>query len=206
MYNYNFEVQVRDKTIKCRAFTLAEYRDLIKAKADGQIKDFVPKLIKECTNTELTRAEAEVVLVKLWAHSLGNVNIFVEHKCECGQVLQVPVSLDRANCSKKKPIIQELKGFKLVLKEPKLFDDSNVIQMILKSIDHISVGDEQIKLEDLTDAEQGDFYEAITNDIITELKNKLLESTVELAVPVICDCGKNSVLHLKGLTDFMRIL
>lgn len=206
MYNYNFEIQVRDKVIKCRAFTLGEYRDLIKAKAEGKIKDFVPKLIKDCTNEELSRAEAEVVLVKLWAHSLGNVNVFVEHKCSCGKHLQVPVSFDRANCSKKAAIVQELKGFKLILKEPKLFDDSNVIQMILKSIDHISVGDEQIKLEDLTDTEQGDLYEAITTDVIDEIKNKLLQSTVELATPISCECGENSVMHLKGLTDFMRIL
>lgn len=207
MYNYTFDVALKDKTVKCRAFTLEEYRDLLKAKADGNVKDVVLDLIKKCSNAKgLTKVEAEVVLIKLWAYSLGDVNFTSIHECACGNKIDVPISIDVIQYPEQEDVWHDFGQFKIKFKQPKLFDNENVINMVFSCIDFLLINGEEVKIEDLTNEEIQDLYNFITIEMIAEISAKLTKAEAYIALPIACKCGENSVKLISGLKSFMEIL
>ncbi|CCI88766.1 gp26 baseplate hub subunit [Yersinia phage phiR1-RT] len=207
MYNYTFDVSLKDKTIKCRAFTLEEYRDLLKAKADGKVKDVVLDLIRKCSNaTDLSKAEAEVVLIKLWAYSLGDVNFISTHVCTCGNKIDVPISINSIQYPELEDIWHDFGQFKIKFKQPKLFDNENVINMVFSCIDFLLIDKEEVKIEDLTDIEIQDLYNFITIEMISEISAKLTKAEAYIALPIVCKCGESSVKLISGLKSFMEML
>lgn len=204
---YNFETTINGKLIHCRAFTLGEYLDLIKAKASGTIKDTVQKILKDCTDAvDLPKHESELLLVRLWAHSLGEVSHTAIYQCECGNEIKTPLNLTYASTINTNELFYQLQGLKIKFKYPKLFDDENIGLMIASCIEYVIVGTEQIFFDDLSEAEIQDLYSAITVEDVKNISEMLLEATIQISVPISCTCGKNHVQTITGLKEFFRII
>ena len=204
---YKFETRINGKNIQCRAFTLEEYANLIAAKKNGTIDECVKALLRECANASgLNKQESELLIVILWAHSIGEVNHEVTWNCTCGRKIPVPLNYTHAQIDPPEDLWYDLKGFKIKFKYPNLFDDSDIPMMISKCIDYIVVGNEQIYFNDLNDAEIDDLYSAITTEDVVNIKNMLLKPQVQLAVPITCECGISHIHVIKGLKEFFKIM
>lgn len=206
-FDYNFEVNIGTKTIKCRAFTLGEYRDLMQAKLNGNLKEHIQNLLWTCTNaTGLTKQESELLIVKLWAHSTGEVNSDAVHICDCGKENLVSINMNYAQLDEAEDLVYDFKNFKIKFKYPRIFDDSNIARMISTCIDYIIVGEEKLLIDDLTEQELSDLYGAITTEDAKRIADALLKPSIYLAVPVQCECGKSHIKLIKGLKEFFRLL
>lgn len=206
--DYKFTARILNKNIECRAFTLREYKDLLKAKLDGRMEDEILKLFNKCTNAErLTKQEGELLLVNLWAQSMGEVNMERTWQCSCGKEIQVPINLTHASIDSNDELLYSFPGFKIKFKYPGLFEDKNTAQMVAECIDYIiTETDEQIKVEDLTDHELEDLYSVITTEDITNIAEMLVKPQLQLAIPISCECGENHVHVIKGLKEFFKML
>lgn len=204
---YNFETKINGKVIHCRAFTLGEYLDLIKAKAAGNIKPVVQKILNDCTDAKgLLKHESELLLIRLWAQSLGEVSHTATYVCDCGNEIPTPINLTYAGIVGTGELLYQLSGFKVKFKYPKMFDDENIGLMIASCIEYIIVNGEQIFVDDLNETEIQDLYSAITTEDVKNITDMLLEPTIQLAVPIACSCGKNHVQTITGLKEFFRII
>lgn len=208
MYDYKFTVDIGDKSINCRAFTLSEYKDLMHAKVKGTLKEELLKVLSACTDAKnLTKQESELLIVKLWAHSMGEVNSNAVWTCPvCGKETIVSMNLNYAQLEEAEDVIHAFKGFKIKFNYPKLFDDSNIAKMIISCIDAIIVGNDRIELEDLSDQEMNDLIASITNEEAVKISDKLLKPSIYMAVPVVCECGHKEVHITRGLKEFFKLL
>lgn len=206
-FDYKFEVNIGHKLIQCRAFTLEEYKDLMEAKLNGKLKETIQQILSKCTNaTDLTKQESELLIVKLWAHSTGEVNSDAVHICDCGKENLVSLNINYAQLDEADDLIYDFKNFKIKFKHPKIFDDSNVALMISTCIDYIIVGEEKLRVDDLTDEEISDLYTAITTEDAIRISDMLMKPSIYMAVPVECECGKKHLKVIRGLKEFFRLL
>lgn len=207
MFEYKFKVNVGQKNINCRAFTLREYKKLMESKKDGTLKDTILELIKNCTDAvDLNKQESELLLVKLWAESLGEINTTGSWVCSCGHEQDVPINISYAQMSDPEPLMYDFTNFQIKFRYPRLFEDANTISMVLNCIEYILVENEKIRIDDLNDKEIDDLYQAITIDDIEKITAMLLKPSIYLGVPISCECGKNDVFTIEGLKNFMRLL
>lgn len=206
-FEYKFDVNIGSKILECRAFTLREYKDLMKAKADGNLKNAVLEVLSKCTKAhQLTKQESELLLVKLWAHSTGEVNIDTVYTCECEKETLVPVNMNYIQLDDAPEVVYDFKNFKIKFNYPKIFEESNKASMIASCIDYIIVGDEKLKVDDLTDQELSDLYTAITTEDIIKIADMLVNPTIYTAIPIQCECGKSNIKVIRGLKEFFRLL
>lgn len=208
MYEYKFDVKIGSKVVNCKAFTLEQYRDLVTAKLNGNIESQVKALIAECSNAKgLNRQETELLLVQLWAHSLGEVNHQNSWKCSCDNEIPVHINLLHTQIDDPEDLWYNLGNLRIKLRYPDIFEDKNVAQMIATSIESVFVNGENIAIEDLTEQEINDLYSIISEDDIIAIKELILKPTVYLAVPIKCDkCGASHVHVLRGLKDFFKLM
>lgn len=210
MYEYKFDVRVGSKIINCRAFTLKEYLELITAKKNGSVEEIVKKLIKDCTNAkakDLNRQESELLLIHLWAHSLGEVNHENSWKCTCGTEIPTHINLLHTQVDAPEDLWYTLGNIKIKFHYPKIFDDKNIAHMIVSCIETIHANGESIPVEDLNEKELEDLYSIITESDIVAIKDMLLKPTVYLAVPIKCpECGKTHAHVIRGLKEFFELL
>lgn len=210
MYEYKFDVRVGSKIINCRAFTLKEYLELITAKKNGSVEEIVKKLIKDCTNAkakDLNRQESELLLIHLWAHSLGEVNHENSWKCTCETEIPTHINLLHTQIDAPEDLWYTLGDIKIKFHYPKIFDDKNIAHMIVSCIETIHANGESIPVEDLNEKELEDLYSIITESDIVAIKDMLLKPTVYLAVPIKCpECGKTHAHVIRGLKEFFELL
>lgn len=207
-YEYKFDVSISGKEIQCRAFTLEEYKGLIDAKINGTVENAINELIKNCTTArDLNRQESELLLVKLWSHSVGEVNHENTWTCPEGHETLTSINFTSAQVDDPEDLWYPLANFRLKLRYPKLYEDKNIALMIASCIEYIYVNGETISVEDLNDKEIDDLYSAITTDDMQRMQDMLLKPTVHLAVPVKCKvCGATHVEVIKGLKEFFRYM
>ncbi|AHY25172.1 baseplate hub [Pectobacterium bacteriophage PM2] len=205
---YKFAVFINNKEIECRAFTLREYKNLLIAKSEGRLEDAIKKLFKDCTNAkDLPKHEAELLLVKLWAHSLGEVNVERIWGCDCGKEIIVPINLIRAGIDSTDDLLYVFKDFKIQFKYPGIFEDKNKAVMVASCIEYIITNSgEQLKVDDLSDVELDDLYSAITNVDIDQISDMLTKPKIQLAIPIKCECGKDHIHVVSGLKEFFKLL
>lgn len=208
MYEYKFETKLGSKIINCRAFTLSDYRDLIEAKQNGTIQEVVERILGECTDArDLTKQQAEFVLVNLWAQSLGEVNHQNAWVCSCGHEIPTAINFTQIQMDATEELWYDLTAFKIKLRYPRLFEDKNIAQMIASCIEYIFVDGEAISVDELNDNEIDDLYSAITEDDIKKISKLLLEPTIYTAIPIECDkCGESHVHVIRGLKEFFRLI
>lgn len=205
---YKFIARIVDKDINCRAFTLREYKDLLKAKIDGTMEPEILELFKKCTDAPwLPKHEGELLLVNLWANSMGEVNSEHTWQCACGRETLIPINLIHASIDATEELLYKFPGFKIKFRYPGLFEDKNTAQMVAECIEYIiTENDEQISIEDLTEHEMEDLYSVITSEDITKIAAMLTRPELQLAVPISCECGESHVHIIKGLKEFFRML
>lgn len=207
-FEYKFNVNVAGKTINCRAFTLREYKDLLKAKLDNDIANCIVQLINKCTDAKnLNKQESELLIIKLWAHSLGEVNHEHTYVCSCGKEQQVALNFNHVQIdTPDEEMIWDFLNFKVKFKYPEIFDDSNIASMVAKCIEFIDVDGSIIQIDDLSDVELEDLYGAISSESLKNISAMLLKPKVVLAVPISCECGESTVHVIKGLKEFFKLL
>lgn len=205
---YKFEVQIGEKTINCRAFTLREYKDILKTKTAGTLEPFIITLLNKCTDARgLSKHEAELLLIHVWAHSLGVINQEQTWTCSCGTEQQIPVNLTHIRYDDTQELLRDFGAFKLKFRYPRLFEDKNKGMMVASCIESIiTPAGEMLKVDDLNETEIDDLYAAITVDDIESISEMLLAPTVQLAIPISCGCGESSVHVVKGLKEFFKFL
>lgn len=208
MSTYKFEVRIGDKTIACRAFTLREYKDLLQAKLEKRLEPFIVSLLNDCTDAKgLNKQESELLLINLWAHSIGQVNAEHIWNCDCGNEISVPINLTHAYIDSTGDLLYAFKGFKIKFRYPDLFEDKNPASMVAQCIEHLITDDGQLlSVDDLSEREVNDLYSAITSEDIIRIQEMLLEPTVKMGIPISCSCGKSHVHVISGLTEFFRML
>lgn len=205
---YEFIVQIKNKTINCRAFTLREYKDLLQAKLEKRMEPAIIELLNKCTDAKgLNKQEAELLLINLWSNSLGAVNVEHTWVCECGKEQDIPVTISRASIVDESEVIRDFGAFKIKFRYPGLFEDGDKGKMIACCIEYIiTEGGERIVVDDLNEAEIEDLYNAITLDDINALMEELLKPQVQMAIPISCECGAHSVHVIKGLKEFFKFM
>ncbi|QJT71705.1 baseplate hub assembly chaperone [Shewanella phage Thanatos-1] len=182
--------------------TFGKYKELIKAKLLGD-SEFLGA-IKELVPTDMPRHEAQRHLVKLWDSSL-QPDIELTHNCSCGKVHRFRPNFNHLMISEIKPLEYKLDGFKLILKWPNFFTEPS-IPGILTCIDYIVVGNDKVKLDELTASEEDTLCESLTEDHISNVKSILYSPELILATPVKCECGTQSVNVLKGFKDIFSLM
>lgn len=206
-YTNTFTVSLDDQNINCRSFTLDEYTDLIAAKATGTLNDTVLALMSACVkgSETLNKHQAELVLINLWAQSLSQDHTLSWMCDKCGKSHKVKVNFSQVQTSEHELPKYKLGNAVLNLKYPKLFEDTNKFDMVTRSIESISIGSENLTLEELTTQETMELVEAITLEDATKIAEMLLEPTPYLGVPIKCECGEEGVHVISGFKNFFRL-
>ena len=214
MYKDNFTVSIGDEKIECNSFSLNDYTKLLFARSSEDsrlIKHWMNEILKtHTTMIDFTKHKAELVIVHLIAKSLNEKIPVQEYVCECGNEIETPININQTyidyNKSNEK-LVYAFKNFKIKLKYPQLFEDDNVADMLIKSIEAVYVSEERIELDDLSENELNDLYNAILPSDMDNIANILLEPKVKLGVSISCKkCGKNHVHAITGFKEFIRIL
>lgn len=205
---YKFIARIGQKDIECRAFTLREYKDLLQAKLEGRMEDEILSLFKKCTNApELSKHEGELLLVNLWANSIGEVNVERTWECACGKEIPIPINLMHARVDVTEDLLYSFSDFKVKFRYPGLFQDKNKAQMVAECIEYIVIPDgSTLAVDDLSDTEIEDLYAAITTEDIERISAMLTRPQIQLAVPISCECGESHVHIIKGLKEFFKVL
>ena len=197
--------------IQARAFTLDEYRELIEARVAGdnkQIRDITTRLVADCTSARMVnRQECEWIIVNLWAHSLGEVNHTHIWNCTCGKETLIDMNFSHAQIiDESNELWYGKSNFKLKLRYPKIFEDSDYGAMIASCIEYIVANDEQIDIEDLNDVELNDLFSSISIQDMQNIIEILMAPKLVLAVPVTCECGIHAVHTITGIKEFLELL
>lgn len=207
-YNYRFNVTVMNRSIPCRAFTLGEYEDLVKAKLNGSIISTVTDLIQSCAPDAvgLPKHWAEYVLVQLWARSLSEHHHMHDWVCSCGKEIPVQVNFDHIQVSDEQELVYKLKHLRIRFRYPKLFEDSNTGDMIVACMQDVITDTEIIPISDLSDFELGEIIDFIDREDVENIKNLLVGPQIELGVPVSCECGNSGIHIMRGVKDFLALI
>lgn len=206
--NYTFDVNIGNKIINCRTFTLREYKAILHAKTNGVLEPYIIQLLKDCTNAKnLVKHEAELLLIHLWSNSLAVVNQEQTWVCDCGHEQQIPINLSHISYESTTDLVHDFGQFKIKFRYPGLFEDKNTAVMVASCIEYIITPDgEMLNIDDLNEAEIEDLYSAITVNDINDISAMLLKPQVQLAIPISCQCGKSSVHIVSGLKEFFKFL
>lgn len=210
---YEFNVRLpSDEIIQCKTFPLKPYSEILITKSKGEsIVPLLKDLLNQYANAgHLPKHDAEFVLIHLLNNSLNeDVTPRVIKQClACEHKEEVALDLKHLSIYKSKELSDvDFGKFKIRLRYPKIFDDSNTALLITSCIDAIVVGDEVIGVDDLTDVELNDLYEAITVDHLREIKDMLLSPEIQLAIPYKCpSCGKEEVFVISGLSNLLDLI
>lgn len=214
MFKNTFNVRLDGKTIECKPYTLRDYVALNLSKTTGTVelmKQTYSRILAESTGGQkLNKHESELALVNIIARSEHFEETMLDYECECGFEFKTKVNIAHATVDYNDSDISKLykfKNFSIALKWPDLWADDDVTSMIVNAIDAIYVGDERIEINDLSDAELDDLFNAITEDDINYIKKILLAPKVSLGVPVKCpNCGKLHAHQIIGFKEFVDIL
>lgn len=206
-YKYNFDLYIGEKVIPCRAFTLREYKQILESKYNGTLKEKILEVINNCCDCSgLNKQEMELLIVKLWANSMGEVNIEADWPCDCGKPVRVSLNMNHTQITDHEDIYYDFGQFKIKFKYPEIFCNENKAVVISSCIDYIIVGNENLKIDDLTSNEIDDLYNNITLEDVEKIYSALMGPTIYLATPINCECGKTHIHTIKGLKEFFKLL
>lgn len=208
--HYVFDLSINDRTIKARAFTFKEFQNLVAAKERGELSGVVVETINECTGLnalELSTQEAEYVFLMLWCNSLAKMNFNATWHCDvCDKEKDYHIDITKTQITEAEPYILDLGEVKINFRQPKFTEDSDIMQMIIKCIDYIIIGNEQFDINDLNAQDFDTILNMITQEHVENIIYELTKNQIILAVPVKCECGEAGVYSIKGLSDFLKIV
>lgn len=203
-----FTLEVQDKSILCRTFTLDEYEELVKAKLNGSIIQTTKSLVQSCAPSavDLPKHWAEYVLINIWMRSLDEQIHEHDWVCTCGREIPLVLNFDHIQVSDESELVYKLKHLHIKLRYPKLFEDSNTADMIMGCIESIITPKEEIPLSELDDSELGDLVALIEYEDVDAITKMLLAPQVQMGVPVKCECGNTGIHVISGFAQFMKLI
>lgn len=202
-----FEITCLNDTYKCRYFTLDEYEKIILAKIENNLQEAIKNILHSCVegySDTLSKTESELLLIKLWAHSLGEVNQEKEYICECGKTHNVCINYNYITIPELSGFLYNTSNVKLKMRYPRLFEDTDRVEMVVSCIEGLILEDgQEIKIEDLSENELDDLYSILSKEVIDILKEELLKPEVVLGIPIDCEC---SPIKISGLAEFLKVI
>ena len=169
------------ETYNVNEITLGEYLNILNSVSDGNVSEVVGGIMKS-RFPDLPKHIAEMLFLKLWSHSTGNVCIEREYTIDDNIVI-VPINMDLVSVSENKPeheLFYDITGNIIKFRYPRLFEDNDYVDMIFNCMESISVNDSIIKIDELTDVELGELVEMIDETRFKEICDMLLEPEVYL--------------------------
>ena len=226
---YELTLPSADVVIKYRPFLVREEKILLLAQEEGKpqgIQNAIMDIVKSCTFDSFDVAKApmfdiEYVFLNIRAKSVGEVQeiriLCPDDKKTYGKVevnlseVMVQVDDDHTN----KVIIDKARNLGVVFRYPCLADmtddlvDSktdinNIMDLIIKSVDHIFEGDKIYPAKEATKDELNDFFSDMNQDSFGEVK-KFFETMPRLRHEVEVENPKTKVkskVVLSGVNDF----
>lgn len=214
MFEKRFTVDLGNKRVNCKTYSLREYLQVIFSK-NSHSSDLIKKAYSDIIKNNVegdgfNKHESELLLLNLILHSEHENEPKLKYVCSCDHEFEtiikpqyIQIDYDKSDIN----IPYKFTNFSIKFKWPDLWDDDNITLMIAKCIEYIYVGDERIKVSDLSDAELDDLYDAIQPEDIEKIKNILLKPKVVAGVPVKCPkCGKTEVKVLKGFKEIESVI
>lgn len=218
-----------------RLMTLNEFKEVINSKATGNLGTYLGYLLTECfinpkiDLNEVPKALGELLLLNLWVYSVSGIEtsvLDIDGFCnECGHVRPATVNLQNSYVlnsnqeSTQEPqdydISHKLTEYtELLMEYPKVFQDSDKIDMVINSIVGVNVIEQsgsttQIKIEDFSEDDKNSLLSLISLDALTQIIEKLEQSKcisiMEFKSSVCPGCGDGTqVVPLVGLSEIMR--
>ncbi|AUM58437.1 baseplate hub [Proteus phage phiP4-3] len=191
-----FEITCNDITYNARYFTLDEYEDVLNKITDNNIKDAISGLLIDCIDsydTNLPKHYAECIFLKLWAHSLGGVT---------KELNGIFVNFNYIETPKEKGFIYKLDGLSLKMRYPKLFEDSDKLEMVINCIDSVLLEDQtEIKASELSSDDLNVLYSYLTKDVIFSLRDELLRPKPYIAFPV-----DDEIKTIEGFKNLLEVI
>lgn len=201
-----FTMTIDDQEIVCRAFTLDEYQEFMISRDNGTLKETIFNLLAACCPKAhtLNKHQSELVIVNLWAHSIAQEHI-LDYTCSCGKTQKVKVNFGHTQLTEHELQPYQLGNAKLHLRYPMLFEEQDKFDMVSQCIERIQVGAENLSIEELSEEEMSQLVGAITDTVVVEIAEHLLEPKPVLGVPVQCECGEHNVHVISGLKEFFKL-
>lgn len=196
-----FEIKMFDKIYKASYITLNEYEELV--------KNYTPESILSIIEThvvgiDLTRTAAylEGVFIQLWAHSLGELNQTRDLDCVCGEHHVLDINYGFLTVPEETGFVYNIADIKIRFRYPRMFEDKDQIDMVMKCMVSVIEGAEEIPVDELSEASLEAVYALFSKDVIEHIIKELLAPKVVLAIPT--GCGE--IFKLSGLGDFMEAM
>ncbi|ASD52101.1 baseplate hub [Pseudomonas phage PspYZU05] len=183
-----------------KPFSLRTYKDLLKAKAAGDM-EFEKAISALVPN--MPKHKAEVYLIKLWNLSLAPEPM-VKMTCACGQEHYVKPNFNNVQHEDESELVYPLGNFKLVLRYPTLLESKNKIDMVLNCIDYLDTNGQSLKMSELSEEEQDHFCSLISEQDIDNISELLLKPKVVLGTPV--KCCQPLVHVISGFKEFFKLM
>ena len=226
---FELEIPSTDEKIKYRPFLVKEEKILMMAmesKKSADIVQAVKDIVSECTFNKVNidiipMFDVEYIFLNIRAKSVGEVQeirvLCPDDKKTYGKVevnlSEVMVQVDDEHTNK--VIIDKARNLGVVFRYPCLADmtdelvDSktdinNIMDLIIKSVDHIFEGDKIYPAKEATKDELNDFFSDMNQDSFGEVK-KFFETMPRLRHDIEVENPKTKVkskVVLSGVNDF----
>ncbi|ADG60097.1 baseplate hub [Acinetobacter phage Acj9] len=194
-------------------YTLRDHIAILASRINSDsdlMKKAYSDVLAKCVDQKMNKHESELALIHLIAKSDHQDEVYQDFTCDCGYTQKAKIDIDKTYIDVDESSIETpyaFENYKVKFKWPKLWADDNVGSMVAESIEAIYIGNDRITVEDLTDLELDDLYDAFTEDHINSITKILLAPKVVLVQQVKCEkCGKAHVNVIKGLKEFIDIL
>ena len=230
--NFIIETKINNEEYSFRLMTLNEFKQTINAKSNGTLGSYLTKLLNACyikpniDFNNIPKALGELLILHLWVYSVSGVEngiIELDKEClSCGKNRHGKVNLENSYIysdvdspqeRQKWDLAYKLTNYtELLLHEPKLFQDSDKIDMITNSIAGVRVLEESGSIttlyrDEFTQDDMNSLLQLLTLDkleeIIKTLETKKCVSLYEFDGP--CSCGDDSsIVPIVGLKEIMQ--
>lgn len=191
-----FEIICNNITYNARYFTLDEYEATLLKITNNHIKEAINGLLIDCIesyDTNLPKHYAECIFLKLWAHSLGNVTKELNDVFVNFNYIETPIE---------KGFIYKVENISLKMRYPKLFEDTDKLEMVINCMDSVILENEtEIKISDLSTQDLDALYSILSKDIIVALRDELLRPKPYIAFPF-----EDEIKKIEGFKNLLEVI
>lgn len=79
-------------------------------------------------------------------------------------------------------------------------------EQLIDLIDYVVIDDEQLFWKDCKDSEKEQVLESIDFDVFKSISTALEQPAVVANIPVVCSCGYERIVSLRGLQAFLEVM
>lgn len=198
------ELTIGSEKYTVDAIEVGEYLEILNSVKNENVSSVVRQLMYDKFGMNFPKHIAELLFIKLWSYSTGNVCIEEDYTLETGEVVKVPINMNFVTLSESKSeddLIFDISGNLIKFRYPKLFEDNDYVEMVLNCIESVSVNDAIIKVDELTEQEMNELVSMIDENIFNDICNMLLEPKIYL----IYSIGDENKI-LTGFRDIFNLV